>query len=144
MSTENYTINFAKERKSVSRCHKAMTGLYPELSFNDFVKRVMQQLTEGYQLVFLEAGEEVKSVIGFRISSILSRGKSIYVEDFSTKPSEQSNGFGDHLFEWVCQHAISQGCEWVHLDCRVQNFKGHSFYARKGMDITSHHFGKLL
>lgn len=28
--------------------------------------------------------------------------------------------------------------------CRVQNFKGHQFYARKGMDITSHHFGMAL
>ncbi|MFH1066853.1 MAG: GNAT family N-acetyltransferase [bacterium] len=137
-------INFAKDQESVARCHEAMKGLWPELSHDDFVRRVTQQLAEGYQLVFLEEDGEVKSVIGFRISNILSRGKTVYIEDFSTIPTEQSRGFGDELFDWVCQHAISQGCEWMNLDCRVQNFKGHRFYVKKGMDITSHHFGMAL
>lgn len=139
-----FKVRFVKSEKDVARCYDAIHALYPELSCEDFVRRVLRQFTEGYRLVCLEKSNNVKSIIGFRISNILSRGKSIYVEDFATVPSSQSMGFGNDLFDWVCRHAISQGCAWVHLDCRVQNFKGHKFYSRKGMDITSYHFGKLL
>ena len=144
MSEDDCVIGFARERKDVERCHEAMKGLWPELKRDYFVSEVVRRLDKGYQLAFLEFGGEVKSVIGFRISVCFSRGKALYVEDFSTKPSEQSNGFGNRLFDWTRRHAIEQGCDWLHLDCQVQNFKGVQFYSKKGMDITSYHFGMSL
>ena len=137
-------IRFAVSAADLERCFAVMHELRPHLKAEEFVDRIRRQEENGYRLLYLEDGGEVKALAGFRVSENLAWGKFLYVDDLVTRSAEHGKGFGGALFEWLLQHAKAQGCEQLHLDSGVQRFDAHRFYLGKGMAITSHHFAVKL
>lgn len=121
-----------------------MRELRPHIKAIEFAATVLKQQEEGYQLVFLEQDDRIRSVAGFRIFSLLFSGRTLYIDDLVTQESDRSSGFGAALFDWLVEHARKQGCEHLTLDSGVQRFAAHRFYLNRGMDITSHHFDLKL
>lgn len=139
-----YSIAVTVSNADIERCFPVMFELRPHLKQEEFVEQVRRQEEKGYRLVYLETGGEVKSVAGFRLSENLGWGKILYVDDLVTKSSEAGKGYGGALFEWLLEHARTQGCDQFHLDSGVHRFEAHRFYLNRGMAITSHHFAVKL
>lgn len=97
----------------------------------------------GYGLAYLSDGG-VRAVAGFRVSECLAWGKFMYVDDLVSKDGERSKGYGGELFDWLVEHARSEGCDQFHLDSGVQRFAAHRFYLNRRMFIEAHHFGLKL
>jgi ribosomal protein S18 acetylase RimI-like enzyme len=95
---------------------------------------------EGYRLAYIESGDQVVAVAGYRISTNLHLGKNLYVDDLSTRPGDRSRGHGAALLEWLREQAEEAGCDAVHLDSGVQRDRAHRFYFRHGYMISSYHF----
>ncbi len=135
------TISIAISIQAITDCFPVITELRPHLKLADFITQVQRQQQEfNYQLVYLQAGETIQAVAGFRISESLAWGKFLYVDDLVSKSDHRSQGYGTILFDWLIDHAQTKNCQQLTLDSGVQRFAAHRFYLRQRMNITSHHF----
>ena len=101
---------------------------------------------EGYRLAgaFLDGEMDAAAVIGFRPMTLLYAGRTLYVDDLSTRAANRGRGLGSALLTWAEEEARRQGCEELHLDSGVQRFPAHRLYLKYGFDITAHHFARKL
>jgi len=137
-------ISLAETDAAILRCLPVMAELRTHLVADEFVERVRRQQKQGYHLLFLENGGEVKAVAGFRVGEYLCWGNILYVDDLVTTASARSKGYGQQLFDWLLAHARATGCAEFHLDSGVEKFGAHRFYLRNRMNISSHHFSLKL
>jgi GNAT superfamily N-acetyltransferase len=134
-------IDIARSAAEIGRCHAVMRELRPRHEQRaEFVRQVQKQQREGFELAYLEAGGEVRSLAGYRIMGMLFSGRTLYVDDLVTREADRSCGFGGQLFDWVVQRARALKCDAFTLDSGVQRFGAHRFYLSKRMNIESHHF----
>jgi GNAT superfamily N-acetyltransferase len=110
-----------------------------------FVKQVDEvQRPEGYRLVGVmpDEGVDADAVVGFRLSTSLSWGRHLYIDDLSTAPSARGQGFAGQLVEWVHNEANRLSCHEVHLDSGVgsNRYAAHRLYLNSGYVINAHHF----
>jgi GNAT superfamily N-acetyltransferase len=145
MTTDTYTIAIAETADDVRRCHPVMSELRTHIATEEeFVERVQRQQRQGYLLAYLEAGDEVRAVAGYRYMDFLFHGYFMYVDDLVTRAADRSTGYGGKLFDWLVQQARERGCTCLNLDSGVQRFDAHRFYLMKRMKIASHHFSLAL
>jgi len=134
-------IAIATTADEIRRCYPVMRELRTHISEErDFTNRVLRQQKQGYQLAFLESGDEICAVAGYRFLESLFSGKNLYVDDLVTRPNDRSRGFGGELLDWLIEQARQQGCDSFELDSGVQRFEAHRFYFSKRMSISSYHF----
>jgi len=134
-------IAIAKTREQIRRCFPVMRELRSH--FDDpakFVECIMRQQHNGYLLAYLEAGNEIRAVAGYRFLESLFSGKFLYVDDLVTRAADRSCGFGGRLFDWLVDQARQHSCDNLELDSGVQRFDAHRFYLVKRMNISSYHF----
>ncbi|HEV3410636.1 MAG TPA: GNAT family N-acetyltransferase, partial [Chthoniobacterales bacterium] len=135
------TIALAETSDSIRRCYECMRELRTHLqSEEEFVQRVHRQQGEGFRLAYLEAEGAVRSVAGYRIYELLFSGRTLYVDDLSTRAADRSRGYGGELFDWLVEEARRENCHALTLDSGVQRFDAHRFYLMKRMKISAHHF----
>lgn len=138
-------IIIASSNSEIAYCFPIMHELRPHLVQVEFVKRIRHlEQHYGYQLAYLESGEKIKAVAGFRISENLACGKFLYIDDLVTTASDRSKGYGEALLDWLVNYAKSHACQQLHLDSGVQRFAAHRFYFKKRLEISSYHFSMLL
>ncbi|WP_293912841.1 GNAT family N-acetyltransferase [Deinococcus sp.] len=89
-------------------------------------------------------GEDTQAAaaLGFRVMTTLYRGRQLYTDDLVTLPLARGQGHARALLAWA--EARRLGCASVELDSGVQRYAAHRQYLKFGLDITSHHFGKVL
>src|SRR5260370_13576954 len=95
------TIQIATTPREIARCFPVMCQLRPLLIEEEFFGRIQAQQAEGYQLAFLEHENAVVSVAGFRIQTMLSSGKTCYVDDLVTDAAVRSQGHGEAMRLWL-------------------------------------------
>ena len=139
-------VKRASSDADIARCFAVMHELRTHLVGEaDFVVRCRRQMDEsGWSLIYVEDGDAVAAVAGFRIQHMLFSGKTLYVDDLVTAEKQRSKGFGEILMAWLESHAREKGCETFSLDSGVQRAGAHKFYFRQGLPITSFHFAKKL
>jgi GNAT superfamily N-acetyltransferase len=125
----------------IARCFPAIRELRPHLKDEqELVERVQRQQREGFELVYLEAGGEVVSCIGYRFCNFLAWGRVLYVDDLVTKESARGKGYGEVLMDWIKVRANEASCDALHLDSGPQRLAAHRLYHRVGMNIIAYHF----
>ena len=137
-------IQIATTPKEIARCFPVMSQLRPLLIEEEFFARIQTQQAEGYQLAFLEQENGVASVAGFRIQTMLSSGKTFYVDDLVTDSAVRSQGHGEAMLQWLVGLAREAGCHTFSLDSGTQRQDAHAFYLRQRLRITSFHFSLPL
>ena len=137
-------IKIATTDDEILKCFGVMNQLRPNLHKSDFVDIIKLLFSEGYILAYLEEGNDVKSVAGFKEQHNLFLGKHLYVEDFVTDEKERSKSYGQQLFDWLCERGRQTACSVIHLDSGVQRYKAHKFYLNQDLKIICYHFGKEL
>ncbi len=130
----------AETDEEILACCPIMVELRPHIVKQEFVTHVRRQQQNGYCLAYVDEGDDIQAVLGFRLGESLAWGKYLYVDDLVARVPRRSQGYGQALFTWVGALAKRAGCAAVHLDSGVQNFGAHRFYLRNKMIIASHHF----
>jgi len=102
--------------------------------------QIIEQMSEGYHIAYIEDKGEVICVAGFVFGQKLAWGKHIYVDDLITSTHTRSKAAGATMIKWLKAYAKSNGCQQLHLDAGVQRYMAHKFYLREGFIIASHHF----
>ncbi|MFN6500043.1 MAG: GNAT family N-acetyltransferase [Nostoc sp. DedQUE01] len=134
------SIQLAESDFQILGCFYVMSQLRPHLQEAKFIEQVRYQMKEGYRIAFLEIEEQTLAVAGFRISTCLSSGKFLYIDDLVVDEWKRSQNYGQQLFQWLIEYATNNDCEQLSLDSGVQRFEAHRFYLMQRMSITSHHF----
>ena len=55
-----------------------------------------------------------------------------------------SDGIGQQLLQWLRDIAVSEGCQFFHLDSGTHRGHAHKFYFEQGLTIASYHFSEKL
>lgn len=123
---------------------KVMAELRPHLDLEKFLALVGEMRTEGYRIAGLFDGKNVQAVAGYRLQTMLVRGRSLYVDDLVTTAGMRGRGYGKLLLDWLMREARRQRCNEFHLDSGVQRFAAHAFYFSRGLHISGYHFVTAL
>ncbi len=128
--------------------YPALLELRPHLDAREHMVEIIntRQRPEGYRLIgsFVEGREEAVAVAGFRLLHSLAWGRFLYVDDLSTCAEYRRQGHGERLMQWLDEEARRLGCDQLHLDSGVQRHDAHRLYLNQRMQITAHHFGRVL
>lgn len=138
------TIHELIEPADVAAAWPVMRQLRPHLDEAAFLAAVEAQRAEGYRLAGVFSRDRVCAVAGFRVVSMLARGRHLYVDDLVTDEAQRGGGAGAALFEWLVHEARRERCERLHLDSGVQRFGAHRFYFARGMHIAAYHFALAI
>lgn len=132
-------IKIATEEE-IKYCYKIMHEIRQDLSENDFLNSISQQIKNGYKVAYVIENNQVICVCGFTICQKLAWGKHIYVDDFVTDKSVKSTDAAKALLDFIKLYAKQQKCTSIHLDSSVYRHEAHKFYLNQDMKIDSHHF----
>jgi GNAT superfamily N-acetyltransferase len=138
-------IQLATHSEQIRSCYKIMHQLRPHLvSEQAFVEQVRRQIQHGYHLAYIQDGEEVKALAGYRFLEFLAWGKVIYIDDLVSDTTTRRNGYGGKVLKWVINEAKNAKCDQVHLDSGPQRHDAHRLYLNHGFKIIGHHFALNL
>ncbi|HJV93886.1 MAG TPA: GNAT family N-acetyltransferase [Azonexus sp.] len=138
-------IRIASTEAEIKACYPAMHELRPHLAEDDFVAQVRRQMQHhGYVLAYIAMQDRVVAAAGYRVAEFLAWGKTFYLDDLVTLESARKHGHGGKLLDWLIEKARELGCRQFHLDSGVQRHDAHRLYLNRKLQITSHHFAKVL
>ena len=134
----------AKTDAEIQKCFDVMSELRTQLKRDDFLPTVRQMESEGFRLAYIEEGDAIVAVAGYRIYTNLFLGKNLYVDDLVTSATARSKGHGEQMIKWLRAKANEEDCRSYHLDSGTQRGQAHKFYFNQGFTITSYHFSEQL
>ena len=138
-------IALAAQESEIRACHPVMAQLRPQFGLEDFVVTVQRlAASTGFRLAYLEDGDGIQAVAGYRVSDWLAGGRYLEIEDLVTADGARSRGHGNRLFDWLVDQARQQGCRHLRLVSNVARTDAHRFYLRKGMVLQAHYFSLSL
>lgn len=122
------------------RCWPVLRELRPHLrDQGDFLRRWRTQVSEGYQLVYVENAGQVVAVAGYRVLTTMAWGRVVYIDDLVALPVVHGGGFGALLLRHIKSVAAELDCDAVHLDTGYQRHAAHLSYLRNGFELVCHH-----
>ena len=119
--------------------------MYPEHDLA-YIQQIVQQMQqEGWQQIgiFLETGQCVATIM-YQFGHRLFCGKYMQIESLFVDPEYRRDKLGQQLFDWLDNHARSNGCQRILLQSYVENFPGHKFFYKQGYFIRGYVINKLL
>lgn len=133
-------IQIAGHEHEYIECYPVMHQLRPDLSQEEFLRRIAIQTPAGYRMAYLRYEEKIVAVAGYRIAHTLAWGRFLYVDDLITDSTQRSRGFGKQMLDWLIEQARTEGCMELHLDSGMQRTDAHRFYEREKMNRAGYHF----
>jgi GNAT superfamily N-acetyltransferase len=130
----------ARTDHEVLACHPVMSQLRPHLGPGDLLAAVRRMEVHGYRLLVLEEDDQVRALVGYRITEMLRSGRALVIDDFVTDSTDRSRGYGRLLHDRLVEEARRAGCTTVELDSAVHRTDAHRFYFRQRMSVLAFHF----
>jgi GNAT superfamily N-acetyltransferase len=128
-----------------------MAELRTHRTVDEIVRRIDElQRPEGFRLVGSfeddDADGDAAAVAGFRLVHHLAWGRTLYVDDLSSRAAARGRGHAGALLDWLLDEAARLGCDQFHLDSGVlpERTDAHRLYLNKRLQVTSLHFARVL
>ena len=137
-------IKQAKEKDDFLKCWGVVHELRPHLDQERYLTLILYMIDEGYKMIYIEESGKAVSFCGYRTTTMLHRGRSIYIDDLCTLPETRGKGHAKALLDFVLKEAKSEEFQSVHLDSGHHRYDAHRLYLNFGFKITSHHFAMEL
>lgn len=135
-------IKQAKEKEDFLKCWEVVHELRPHLDQDRYLTLMLYMIDEGYKLIYMEENGKGVSFCGYRTTSMLHRGRSIYIDDLCTLPEARGKGYAKKLLKYVWKEAKKEELQSIHLDSGHHRHEAHRLYLNFGFKITSHHFAQ--
>jgi ribosomal protein S18 acetylase RimI-like enzyme len=140
LSQVDVTVRVATSGDEIAACFPILVQLRPHLKAEHFISTVRAQERAGYRLAYLEVDGQPVAVAGYRISTKLSTGRFLFVDDLVTDEACRSKGYGSRLLTWLFDEAAHAGCQSVQLDTGVQRQDAQRFYERERMRWSAYRY----
>jgi GNAT superfamily N-acetyltransferase len=113
----------------IAAAYSLMSVLRPRIPAHAFLPQVRAQQREGYRLVGGSVDGQWVVLAGYRLSTTLSRGPHLFVDDLVTAPDHQGKGYATALLRHLAGLAKTRGLDKVWLDSRDT---ARAFYEQVG------------
>src|SRR5215213_4037741 len=133
-------IKLAETKEDFLKCWDVVHELRPHLDQEQYLTLMLYMLDEGYKMIFIEEDGLGVCFCGYRYTTMLHRGRSIYIDDLCCLPSSRGKGYAGSLLKHVIEEAKKDEMKSVHLDSGHQRYDAHRLYLNHRFKITSHHF----
>lgn len=101
-------------------------------------------MCDGYEIIAIEAENEILAVMGYRILHDYVHGKHLYIDDLVSTKSYRSEGLGAKLLVYAEELAKELGCKVLRLCTGIDNELGKKFYERNGWSLRAVAYKKKL
>ena len=126
-------VDVATTDEDIEQTLAVMSQLRPHLAQADYLPTVRHLMrTEGYALAVLRDAGDVRAVAGYRIITMLYRGRILVVDDLVTDARCRSQGYGATMLHWLREEARRRDCVEIQLISRLARTDAHRFYLRHG------------
>ncbi|MDZ4749322.1 MAG: GNAT family N-acetyltransferase [Saprospiraceae bacterium] len=129
-------------QQEVDKLIPVMIELRPHRTVDEIRAMLVDQMNNGFQVVYVGDDEQAFAVAGFRTLEMLFSGKTLYVDDLVTHSMHRKNGYAGMLMKWLIEFAKNNNYDHFSLDSGHQRKDAHRLYLNHGLDITAHHFGR--
>ncbi|WP_101448825.1 hypothetical protein [Aquimarina sp. MAR_2010_214] len=75
--------------------------LRPNLNCVTVKQKLINQLDEGYQIVFIGNDKLAFAIAGFRTLNFFFSGKMLYIDHLVTNSNHKRNGYAGLLLDWI-------------------------------------------
>jgi ribosomal protein S18 acetylase RimI-like enzyme len=133
-------IKQATEKDDYLKCWEVVHELRPHLDQEQYLTLILYMIDEGYKMIYIEENGKGVSFCGYRVTTMLHRGRSIYIDDLCTLPEARGQGHAKALLDYVLEEARTEELQSIHLDSGHHRHDAHRLYLNFGFKITSHHF----
>jgi GNAT superfamily N-acetyltransferase len=133
-------IKQAKEKEDFLKCWEVVHELRPQLDPDRYLTLMLYMIDEGYKMIFIEENSKAVSFCGYRITTMLYRGRSIYIDDLCTLPEARGKGHAKALLAYVLEKGREEGLQSIHLDSGHHRYDAHRLYLNFGFKISAYHF----
>lgn len=133
-------IKIAKNQDDYAKCWPTMHELRTDISYVDYLEMLENMEAEGYIMAYIENEGVVACVAGFRINTVLYRGRFLYVDDLVTARNFRSLKLGAKMMDWLKAYAKENGCNNLSLHSGGQRSSAHKFYFNQGFSLLPHRF----
>jgi ribosomal protein S18 acetylase RimI-like enzyme len=137
-------IKLATEKKDFLKCWEVVKLLRPALDQDRYLTLMLYMLDEGYKMIYIEENGQVVSFCGYRLITMLYRGRSLYIDDLCTLMEYRGKGYARALLDHVFNEAKEEELQSIHLDSGHQRYEAHKLYLNSGFKIRAHHFQLTL
>lgn len=137
-------ILLATNETEILKCCDVMKILRPHLNKSEFVSTVIEMISEGYHLAYIEEEDQAVSVIGYRFQQFLFNGKHCYIDDLATIPGKTAKGYASKLLDYIIEVCKRKGLKTITLDSGFDRTDAHRLYLQKHFEISSLHFLKKI
>lgn len=118
---------------AIEQTFEVMSQLRPHLAPAHYLATVRHLMeTEGYALAALRDKAEVRAVAGYRVITMLYRGRILVIDDLATDAAFRSRGYGAAMLGWLRCEARRRDCVEIQLISRLIRTDAHRFYLRHG------------
>lgn len=118
--------------------------LRPNLDSKTVKIKLTDQISEGYQLIFIGDDKLAFALAGFRTLNFFFSGKTLYIDDLITNSNHTQKGYAGKLLDWIKQYAKDNQYDHLSLDSGFQRKDAYRLYLNKGFEIESMHFGRKV
>jgi GNAT superfamily N-acetyltransferase len=134
-------IDIAEAEQQIAETFDVMHQLRPNLVRQQYVPMIRYLMKkEGFVVVALRERDIVRAVAGFRVITMLYRGRILYVDDLVTDANSRSRGHGAMMLDWLKKEARKRQCNEIQLISRTFRLDAHRFYERNGFGTECRHF----
>lgn len=134
-------IEIAHTEEQIADTFEIMHQLRPHLVRQQYVPMIRHLMKkEGFMVAALRERGVVRSVTGFRVITMLYRGRILQVDDLVTDASNRSSGHGAMMLDWLKKEAGKRHCVEIQLISRTYRLDAHRFYERHGFLTQCRHF----
>ncbi|MBO9681543.1 MAG: GNAT family N-acetyltransferase [Flavisolibacter sp.] len=133
-------IKQATEKEDFLKCWEVVRELRPHLDQEQYLTLILYMIDEGYKMIYIEENGKGVAFCGYRLTTMLHRGRSIYIDDLCTLPEARGQGHAKALLDYVLEEARAEELQSIHLDSGHHRHDAHRLYLNFGFKITSHHF----
>ncbi|MEJ7589544.1 MAG: GNAT family N-acetyltransferase [Ferruginibacter sp.] len=137
-------ISLATNEDEILKCWDVLKVLRPHLEQNEFVSTVIEMISEGYHLAYIEEDNHAVSAIGYRFQQFLFNGKHCYIDDLATMPGRTGKGYASKLIDYVIEVCKRKGLKTLTLDSGFNRIDAHRLYLQKRFEISAFHFSKKI
>lgn len=133
-------IRVASTDEDIRATFDVLSQLRPHLaraSFDATIRQLMD--AEGFRLAALTDRGRVRAVAGYRVITMLYRGRILYVDDLVTDAAARSRGYGARMLAWLRQEAGHRHCVEIQLISKLIRVDAHRFYKRHGFEVECLH-----
>ena len=125
-------------------CWPVVSELRPDLDQEQYIVLILYMLDENYRMLYIREGDQVVAICGYRITTMLHRGRGLYIDDLATLTSARGKGFASALLRHLACEAAHDELHSIHLDSGPHRHQAHRLYLNHGYQITDLHFEKKL